>query len=76
MAMYQADNYRYAGQVAVKNAQRMAVINLGQSFVTAGMVYGTPGLTNMFASNTAATTATTTSSQALPGVGGYNYGVV
>ena len=77
MAKYQADNYRYAGQVAVKNAQRMAVINLGQSFVTAGMVYGTPGLTNMFASNTAAaTTSTTTSALPLDGsVSGYNYAV-
>ena len=43
----------------------MAVINLGQSFVTAGMVYGTSGLTGMFASNTAATTTATTTS-ALP----------
>lgn len=77
MAKYQADNYRYAGQVAVKNAQRMAVINLGQSFVTAGMVYGTSGLTGMFASNTAATTtATTTSALPLDGsVPGYNYAI-
>ena len=57
MAKYQADNYRYAGQVAVKNAQRMAVVNLGMSFVTAGSVYGTSGLTGMFSSGTTAATS-------------------
>ena len=62
MGKYQADNYRYAGQVAVSNAKTMAVANIGMSFVQAGMVYGTSGLTGMFASNTAATTATTTTS--------------
>ena len=76
MAKYQADNYRYAGQVAVSNAKRMAVANIGMSFVTAGSVYGTSGLTGMFASNTAATTATTTSALPLDGsVSGYNYAI-
>ena len=56
MGKYQADNYRYAGQVAVSNAKTMAAVNIGMSFVTAGQVYGTSGLTGMFASNTAATT--------------------
>lgn len=55
MGKYQADNYRYAGQVAVSNAKTMAVANIGMSFVTAGQVYGTSGLTGMFASNTAST---------------------
>lgn len=53
MGKYQADNYRYAGQVAVSNARTMAVANIGMSFVTAGQVYGTSGLSGMFASNTA-----------------------
>ena len=76
MSKYQADNYRYAGQVAVSNAKRMAVANIGMSFVTAGSVYGTSGLTNMFASNTASTVTTTTTSTAIPWmVGGYNYAV-
>ena len=76
MAKYQADNYRYAGQVAGSNAKRMAVANIGMSFVTAGSVYGTSGLTGMFASNTAATTATTTSALPLDGsVSGYNYAI-
>ena len=44
MGKYQADNYRYAGQVAVSNAKMMAVANIGMSFVTAGQVYGTDGL--------------------------------
>lgn len=48
MGKYQADNYRYAGQVAVSNAKTMAVANIGMSFVTAGQVYGTPGLSPMF----------------------------
>ena len=60
MAKYQADNYRYAGQVAVTNAKRMAVANIGMSFVTAGSVYGTSGLTGMFSSGSA--NAATTSS--------------
>ena len=51
MGKYQADNYRYAGAVAVSNAKTMAVANIGMSFVSAGMVYGTPGISNMFASN-------------------------
>jgi len=55
MGKYQADNYRYAGQVAVSNAKTMAVANIGMSFVTAGQVYGTSGLSGMFASNTAST---------------------
>ena len=55
MGKYQADNYRYAGQVAVSNAKTMAVANIGMSFVTAGQVYGTSGLSGMFASNTATT---------------------
>tara|TARA_R100001510_G_C7499400_1_gene103715 strand:+ start:17 stop:586 length:570 start_codon:yes stop_codon:yes gene_type:complete len=76
MGKYQADNYRYAGAVAVSNAKTMAVANIGMSFVSAGMVYGTPGISNMFASNTAANVGATTTSTALPGVGGYNYGVV
>ena len=48
MGKYQADNYRYAGAVAVSNAKTMAVANIGMSFVQAGMVYGTPGLSPMF----------------------------
>ena len=76
MGKYQADNYRYAGAVAVSNAKTMAVANIGMSFVTAGSVYGTSGLTGMFASNTAATTATTTSALPLDGsVSGYNYAI-
>ena len=65
-------NYRYAGQVAVNNAKRMAVINIGQSFVTAGMVYGTPGLTGMFSSSTAA--ANTTSNVVPSSLNMPNYG--
>ena len=72
MSKYQADNYRYAGQVAVNNAKRMAVINIGQSFVTAGMVYGTPGLTGMFSSSTAA--ANTTSNVVPSSLNMPNYG--
>ena len=72
MRKYQADNYRYAGQVAVNNAKRMAVINIGQSFVTAGMVYGTPGLTGMFSSSTAA--ANTTSNVVPSSLNMPNYG--
>jgi len=55
----------------------MAVANIGMSFVQAGMVYGTPGISNMFASNTAASTVSSTSS-ALPldgSVSGYNYAI-
>ena len=77
MGKYQADNYRYAGAVAVSNAKTMAVANIGMSFVQAGMVYGTPGISNMFASNTAASTVSSTSS-ALPldgSVSGYNYAI-
>jgi len=57
MGKYQADNYRYAGQVAVSNAKTMAAVNIGMSFVTAGQVYGTSGLTGMFTSNTATSAA-------------------
>ena len=56
MGKYQADNYRYAGAVAVSNAKTMAVANIGMSFVSAGMVYGTPGISNMFAANAAVNT--------------------
>jgi len=79
---YQADNYRYAGRVAVSNAKTMAVANIGMSFVSAGMVYGTSGLTGLFSgSATAANTASTaqtisTPAMATPGVGGYNFAVV
>lgn len=71
MGKYQADNYRYAGAVAVSNAKTMAVANIGMSFVSAGMVYGTPGISNMFASNTAAvnTTSTIPSSFNVPNYG-------
>ena len=78
MGKYQADNYRYAGAVAVSNAKTMAVANIGMSFVQAGMVMGSPGLPFLSGGTSTASTVgtTTTTSQALPGVGGYNYGVV
>ena len=63
MGKYQADNYRYAGAVAVSNAQTMAAVNIGMSFVTAGQVYGTDGLTGLFASNTTNTVTSTVPSQ-------------
>ena len=73
MGKYQADNYRYAGQVAVSNAKTMAVANIGMSFVTAGQVYGTPGLSGMFQTASAApvSSITTAPAMATPGVGGY-----
>jgi hypothetical protein len=79
---YQADNYRYAGRVAVSNAKTMAVANIGMSFVSAGMVYGTSGLTGLFtgsqtaAASTASTVSTTAPAMATPGAGGYNFAVV
>ena len=45
MANYQAAQYNYAGKVAVKNAQRSAVMTMGQSFVQAGFLYGSGGFT-------------------------------
>lgn len=74
MGKYQADNYRYAGQVAVKNAKTMAVANIGMSFVQAGMVYGTPGISNMFSGSTAVnTTSTVPSSFNVPNYGNTGY---
>ena len=72
MGKYQADNYRYAGQVAVKNAKTMAVANIGMSFVQAGMITGySPSF--LSASNTA---TSTTSALPLDGsVSGYNYAI-
>lgn len=65
MGKYQADNYRYAGAVAVANAKTMAAVNIGMSFVTAGQVYGTDGLTGMFASNSANTVSSTVPTSSL-----------
>ena len=45
MANYQAAQYNYAGKVAVKNAQRSAVMTMGQSFAQAGFLYGSGGFT-------------------------------
>ena len=79
---YQADNYRYAGRVAVSNAKTMAVANIGMSFVSAGMVYGTSGLTGLFSGSATSTAASSTAqtistpAMATPGVGGYNFAVV
>ena len=75
MGKYQADNYRYAGAVAVSNAKTMAVANIGMSFVQAGMITGySPSF--LSASNTAAATSTTTSALPLDGsVSGYNYAI-
>lgn len=60
MGKYQADNYRYAGRVAVSNAKTMAAVNIGMSFVTAGSVYGGPGLSGMFSSGSTAVTGANT----------------
>lgn len=79
---YQADNYRYAGRVAVSNAKTMAVANIGMSFVSAGMVYGTSGLTGLFSGSATSTAASSTAqtistpAMATPGAGGYNFAVV
>lgn len=62
MANYQADQYNYAGKVAVANAQRMAVVNVGMSVAQAGFIYGTGGFTggkNVFLPNANAATNTT-----------------
>jgi hypothetical protein len=73
MGKYQADNYRYAGAVAVSNAKTMAAVNIGMSFVTAGQVYGTDGLTGLFASNTT-NTVTSTSGMSQQILNTPNYG--
>lgn len=56
-ANYQAANYRYAGQMAVRTAKINAVGQIGMGIATAGALYPTSGFSGMFAGGATTTTA-------------------